>query len=161
MALVDGTPVYRLVAKVKYSDNGVIKTGTRSLGPNNGVVDPEQTVELPDNIENAVVGLQSIITDTVVSCQIEATFPYTRDSGTWGTPGTISAAWADFDDVKLVNSYTDGEKTSKETIKRVATGASEEDLLKYGQYSARLADSTTAISGYYTGASVESAWTND
>lgn len=148
--------------KTKYNDNGTIKTATRTVSPQkNGEVNYDNTFENLDNVGTFLTKYQAITTDTVLSAEISWNEVITVEGG-YGEPGTIDSAWADFEDVRLVNSYTDGENTAKETVKRVATGASEDDLLAYGVNLAKLGDpGTTAISGYYTGSSVESAWVND
>lgn len=161
MAIVVESSKCRVMAKVKYSDGGVIKTATRTLGPGGTV--SGNVADNPDLIEAAAKALQPIITDTIEGVYLEVTDYFQLGTGeSWGTPGSIAAHWEGFDDVKLVNSYTNGDDvTSRETIKRVATGASEAQLKAYGRASANLDDDTTAISGYFTGTSIEAAWQND
>lgn len=153
---------YHLKVKTKYNDNGTIKTASRAISPQkDGQINYDNTFENISNVEDFMAKYQKITTDTLVGFQLTFTEEYIDENG-YGAPGTTNAAWDNFEDVKLINSYTDGDETAKETIKRVATAATELDLKQYGRATAKLGvNGTTAISGYYTGSTVDSAWRND
>lgn len=163
MATINLGTSYLMKIKTKYTGtDGSIKSATRTVSPQkDGQVDYDNSFENLSNIENVLQTYQSITTDTVVSAELYFIEEISVEGGA-GTPGSIDAGWAGFQDVKLINSYTDGEDTAKETIKRVATAATELQLRNYGRAVAKLGvNGTTAISGYYTGSSIESAWHNE
>lgn len=147
---------YRLIADVKYDDNGTIKTGTVTIGPNNATMDDASS----DSYESVIQKYQKVTTDTITGYRVEFTQYFT---GQFGTPGSYDENWEELSDVKLVNNYTDGEKDYKETIKRPATSATAADLKAYATGLTSLYDDMgglTAVNGYFTGSSVESAWQN-
>lgn len=155
MALLSTT--YKLTAKVKYDDNGTIKSGSRTIGITEK--NTNDFVTTPAMSAAAVSTYQRIITDTITSYEVTTVQEY---DGDFGAVGSVTSAWDNFDDVKLINFYTDGDKTYKETIKRPATAATEEQLQAYASNVSSMTDNAvTGINGNYTGSTVESAWTND
>lgn len=150
----------KLVARVKYESNGTVKTGTVTLGPTGRV-----NTATENTMKSIVQNYQKITTDTVIGFYTEETTYY--DTVAFGTPGTVEAGWADYSNVKLVNSYTDGSTSYTETIKRPATGATEDQLVAYAGSIANITEisaddegSVNAVSGYFTGSTVETAWQN-
>jgi len=162
MATIKLGTSFLMKIKTKYTGaDGSIKSATRVISPQkDGQINYDNTFESPTNVEQVLTAYQAITTDTVMSAELYMVEEVSVEGGA-GTPGSVDAGWAGFEDVKLINSYTDGEDTARETIKRVATAATEQQLKNYGRAVARLGDNSTAISGYYTGSSVESAWQND
>lgn len=159
MAVIIKSTKHRLLAKTKYDDDGTTKSATRNLGIN-GII-AEDYIEDTDEVENLVKAFQRVTTDTVQSFTYEYIVEYESQDGNFGTPGTIAAAWDNFDDVKLVNFYTDGEDSSRYTVTRAATGASNYELKQFGLRQAQSSSNTaTPINGQYTGSTVASAWSN-
>jgi len=161
MALIIKSQKMRLMAKTKYDDNGTIKSATRNLTIG-GVVDEGYLADT-DAAEQLVKNFQKVTTDTVVSFYAEQTVEYEEQSSTFGTPGTIAAGWEDFEDVKLINYYTNGTDNAKYTVTRAATGATDAQLRAFGVSQAAASNHVgdyNAVNGEFTGATVTSAWTN-
>lgn len=146
---------YRISAKVKYSDNGTIKSGSRTIGFTE--LNKKDYFDDPEQVSVLVTKFQGLITDTITSYEIIETKEYTGD---FGSAGSISPEWDHFEDIKLINEYTDGDKTYRETIKRVATSKDDSYLRGYARELADL-DGLSAVNGNYTGSTVTSAWTMD
>lgn len=163
MATISLGTSYIMKIKTKYTGtDGSTKSATRTVSPQkDGQVEYDNTFSNLSNVEDVLTTYQAITTDTVISAELYFVNEISVAGGA-GTPGSIDAGWASFEDVKLINSYTDGEDTAKETIKRVATAATEQQLKNYGRAVAKIGENGhTAVSGYYTGSTVESAWQND
>jgi len=161
MAVIIKSQKIRLMAKTKYDDNGTIKSATRNLTIG-GVVDEGYVADM-DAAEELVKNFQKVTTDTVVSFYAEQTVEYEEQTGTFGTPGTIAAGWEDFEDVKLINYYTNGTDNAKYTVTRAATGATDAQLRAFGVSQAAASNHVgdyNAVNGEFTGATVTSAWTN-
>lgn len=144
----------------RQKEDGTIVNGTRVHKGAGGFSDEfTQATDIKSYLEK----LQPVITDTITGAEliVETTLP----DGVVPTvaAGSVNAAWADMDNVKLTNSYTNGDIDAKETIARPATAATEQQLRVYAGATANWSaiGSTTAIQGYYSGTSVESAWMAD
>jgi len=162
MAVIIKSTKHRLLAKTKYDDEGTIKSATRNLGLGGEI--GESFIEDSDDVEMFVKAFQKVTTDTVQSYTYEYVVEYEEQSGSFGTPGSVAGAWENFDDVKLINYYTDGDNNSKYTVARAATGATDSELRQFGMRQAQSSGSgsnVTAINGQYTGSTLTSAWVNN
>lgn len=145
----------------RQKEDGTIVNGTRVHKGAGGFNDDfTQAADIKTYLEK----LQPVITDTITGAEliVETTLP-DGVVPTGVAAGSVNAAWADMDNVKLTNSYTNGNIDAKETIARPATAATEQQLRVYAGATATWSamGDTTAIQGYYSGTSVESAWTAD
>lgn len=160
MAIIIKSQKHRLLAKTKYNDEGTIKSASRNLGIN-GEVSEDYFNDDGDAAEGFVKAFQKITTDTVQSFVYEVVTEYESQDGNFGEPGSIAAGWDGFDNVKLINNYTNGDNSSKYTVTRAATAATDSELRQFGMAQANSSeDGTTAVNGQYTGSTITSAWVN-
>lgn len=163
MALIIKSQKHRLLAKTKYDDEGTIKSASRNLGLG-GEISEDYFNDDGDNAEGLVQAFQKVTTDTVQSFVYEIVTEYERQEGDFGTPGSVAGAWENFDDVKLVNFYTNGDESVKYTVTRAATAATDSQLRQFGlnqAQSSKDSGSMVAVNGQYTGSTVTSAWVNN
>lgn len=142
----------------RQKEDGTISNGTRV---HKGAGGFSSSFTQASDIKAYLEKLQPVITDTITGAEliVETTLP-DGVVPTGVAAGSINAAWADMDNVKLTNEYTNGSTDTKETIARPATAATEEVLRMYAGATATWSalGETSAIQGYYSGTSVESAW---
>lgn len=141
--------------------NGNIVKGTRT---DKGIGDLGFQMFASEDEVDYVRATQAVITDTITGVTLVEEMSLDTDfQGNFGTAGGTDSVWAEVTNLKLINSFTDGDNTYKTTLNRPATAATEQQLKAQAVAAAELStlSSANAISGYYTGSTVSTAWQND
>lgn len=155
---------YTIKLSIERNKNGAIVKGTRTLNPQNQSYNPDwlevnNPVAMNVKVNNLIEAYQPLITDTITGYSVVTEYG--------GGKVTVTASagsedWQGIEDVKLINSYTDGENSIKETITRAATNQTADQMRIFAvRNSQAMGDDINAISGYFTGSTVRSAWENE